>query len=391
MITEHAPLAPSSAPQWGYCSGSVAANLQAPDVNAARTREGTASHWVGAEVLDHWRRPYETNVPVMLCTDLIGKTAPNGVVIDEEMAEGAEYWVQEVLDVCGDGHLPRLLVEERVNMPDIHPDNWGTEDSSAWIPDLNTLYLWDYKYGHREVDAVENLQLIDYVKGLLNTHMIPPTARVVMRVVQPFCYHAPSTVREWVQTVEQLTPWFEHLSRQAHEAMTCPTMTAGKHCRDCAAISRCSTAKRAGYSVITYAGEPYDISILEGPDLAAERRILTEGLQIVKARLKAVDDELYQQVSDGDKSSGLTLETKQGRLAWTVSPAEAILFAEQFQIDVTKPAARTPTQAIAAASKETRPMFAKAVKAITERPSTGVKLVQVENSKTARAFNRSKK
>ena len=377
-MSAHAPLAPSSAPVWGHCPGSVVANLQAPDVFSERAREGEASHWVGAECL---------NKPNSACIAWLGKTAPNGVVIDEEMAEGAQAWVNDVLSTSAKHGAPHgLLVEHRVTMPNIHPDNWGTLDSAIWLPECNTLYIWDYKYGHREVDVFENLQLIDYVAGLIGELGLTGETRVIMRVVQPFCYHAVGTVREWSVTVLDLIPYLNQLTEAANQARTTPTMTAGRHCRDCYAVARCATARRATYSVITYAGEPYDINTLDGPDLAIERRVLANGLLIVKARLEALEDTLHAQIAKGNHTSGLTLQTTTGRLKWTVPAEQAIALALQFGIDISKPTAMTPTQAVNRVNSDMRPIFKTTIENATTRPSTGMKLIPIENSRSAYAF-----
>jgi len=384
MNTEHAPLAPSSAPQWAFCSGSVPANLNAPDIECERTRAGTASHWVGGEALNSWLKHRKQGVTD--CTNWIGETAPNGVVVDEEMAEGAQQWVDDVLELSATYGAPHgLAVEQRVKMPNIHPLNWGTLDTRGWFPETNTLYAWEYKFGHREVPVFENYQLIDYVAGLIQEPMNAKTT-VVLRVVQPFCYYARDQIREWKTSLGELTPYFNRLTDQAHEAMTTPTLTAGLHCRDCAAINRCPTARRAGYSVITYAGEAYDLETLRGSDLAVERDILRVGLTLVKARLEAVEDQIYASVKKGDHSSGLTVQSKEGRLKWDVPTGQAIALGWQFGADLSKPGAVTPLQAIKKIPKDLRPAFESVLRSSTSRPSSGLELVKLEDSRTARAF-----
>ena len=91
----HAPLAPSAAPQWAHCSGSVMANAHAADSEAPRTRAGSASHWVVAECLDLWKRPEGSTT---VASDWLGATCPeNGVVIDTEMTEGAQIPVAKFI------------------------------------------------------------------------------------------------------------------------------------------------------------------------------------------------------------------------------------------------------------------------------------------------------
>jgi hypothetical protein len=213
------------------------------------------------------------------------------------------------------------------------------------------------------------------------------STKVVMRVVQPFCYHAPEPIREWVTSVEDLQFWFRVLRDKAKQALgPNPTMTSGTHCRDCAAIARCRTARRTGYSVIQYANEPYEINTLDGADLAVERHILEVGLTVVKARLEAVEDQLHQTIVSGDISSGLTIKAGQGRLGWSAPIPVVLALGQQFGADLSKEAAVTPTQAIKLVPSEMRSAFRQATPSITSRPSTGLKLIPADDSPAARAF-----
>ena len=54
-MSAHALLAPSSAPIWGHCSGSVLAQQSAANIDTQQSREGTAAHWVGSECLKAWQ------------------------------------------------------------------------------------------------------------------------------------------------------------------------------------------------------------------------------------------------------------------------------------------------------------------------------------------------
>ena len=384
MIGEHAPLAPSSAPQWGYCSGSVSANFLAADSAAQRTREGEASHWVAAEVLSYWARPDRASV--VLCTDFLGFKAPNGVIVDDEMVEGADIFVREVLDVCGKGDLARIRVEERTHASQIHEHCWGTYDAAAFLAPSNVLHVWDYKYGHREVSAVKNYQLICYVAGLANEYPINDQTVVIMHVVQPFCYHAEAPEYEWQRTWSGLQPYIERLRQAAHAAMTAPAMTSGIHCRDCAAVGRCSTARQHCYSIVSYVNEPYAIETMAGPDLACERRILQDGVKVAKARLEAVEDQLRDQVSKGDRSSGLTLQNKKGRVKWLAPIEVVIAYARQFGVDVSRPDVLTPAQTEKKIPADIRPAFKQGMGRLTTQGSSGTSLVPAENSRAVHAF-----
>lgn len=387
---EHAILAPSSAVQWGNCSGSVSAQAALPNLETAETREGTAAHWVGSEVLLNIQAPGRgpTN-----CGAFIAKQAPNGVCIDDKMAEGAQLFVDEVAEVCDRFDAwPFLVVEYRVYMPQIHPENWGTLDAALYLPDRRLLFLWDYKHGHRECKPYENEQLIDYAAGLLHTYQIDGITEqrttLVARIIQPFCYYATGPINEWCVTLSDLRAYWNTLTQKAHEAYDNPTLSTGLWCRDCRAVGDCSATRKARYNWIELVNAPYEMDEMDAADLAVELEILDEGLAVAKARREAIKDNLKHRISNGETGSGLTLETSSGRLEWSVPPAQARALCAQFGVDVSKDAVLTPTQAKAAAPKEIRPLLAQVMENATRRPAGSLKLVPVGESRTARAFQR---
>ena len=391
MSGEHAPLAPSSAPQWGHCSGHVMAAAQAPELESESSRRGTAAHWVGSEVLGNFQSPQE-GLPI-LCSDFIGKTAPNGVVIDDEMAEGADIYTSDVLAVAQEhGAVQKMLVEHRVHAPQIHDKNWGTLDCAIPLIDEGVIYLWDYKNGHRETRAKGNLQLVNYMAGLyaeLNINGLQDQhIRVVMRIVQPFCYKAKGAVDEWSFLLSDLRAYFNQLHAKAHEAFDKPTLSTGPWCRDCPAVKNCSAARRAAYNLIDYVNAPYQMDTMTGAELAVERTILENGLVAAKARAQAIEDELHSRVSDGATDTGLSLEASRGRSAWTIPVEQAVALAGQFGADISKPGVKTPTQSVAAVPRELRQQFEQVLATVTHRPAGGLKLIEAGDTLGARVFKR---
>lgn len=388
-MSEHAPLAPSSAPQWGHCSGSIAAQANIPDRESEATREGTAAHWVVSETLlnhrDNRDGPRE-------CVGYLGATDPQGLLIDDKMVEGAQMMVDDVLEVAHRFNgLPYLLIEHRVYMPKIHPQNWGTLDVGLYLPDRQLLFIWDYKHGHRETGP-GSLQFVGYLQGLCEKYQIDglldQQTRYVARVVQPYCYYAAGPVREQTGFLSDLRPQWDQLATKAHEAFSNPTLSTGLWCRDCKAVGTCSAARRAGYNFIDLVNEPYEMDRMRGADLAVERGILADGLAVAKARLEAIEDELHHRVTAGETDSGLTVETSAGRLVWTVAPANARALAAQFGVDASKDAVLTPAQTLAAAPANVRPLLKQVMGKMTGRKAGKLKLVPADESRTARAFKR---
>lgn len=384
-MIDHAILPPSGAPLWGVCSASVVSQRGDPDFETPQQAAGTAGHWVGAECLENWRSP---GVSSLFCSDWVGSVAPNGVVIDEKTAEGAQVYVDDVLAVAQEhGALQDMLVEHRVRMPQIHAENWGTLDLGLSVLRANRVYVWDYKSGHRPVAARGNLQLIDYLAGLMNEFNLSPSVEFVIRVVQPFAYRANGPVSEWSGTLAELQPYFNQLARKATEALTQPTMTAGAHCRDCSAVGRCAEGRKHMYAFADYVDNPYVIDMMSGADLAAEREILRGALAVGKSRLEAVEDELAHRVKNGDTGSGLTVESQQSsRWYWAIPIPQAVTLCAQFGADISTPGALTPKQALALVDPGLKGAFTKTLRAVIKPPTTSLKLVPAGESLTARAF-----
>ena len=395
-MASHARLAPSSAPVWGYCSGSVIAAQAMPSAESEQSRNGTAAHWLAAHCLTEWKVGGTTDP-----RRLIGEVCPeNGVVIDAQMAEGAAVYVDDVISTLT--HIPggrdALVVEFRVHMPRIHPDNWGTLDAAAVLP--KSIFIWDYKHGHAKVKAEGNLQLANYLEGLctdeginilgytIDGQLLRSTHPVVIaRVVQPNAYDGKGPVDEWTFALPELEQYTARLWRQAQEVYTNPTLTSGAHCRYCSARGRCPALRDAVYNLIDIANAPLAFDDMTGADLATEREILKRGQTVLNARLEAVEDQLAHLVRGGDTSSGLALESVAGAAKWGVSPEQVVAVCSLMGLDVSRPHCDTPSQARAKLQPENRAAFDAAIKPLTKRKRT-LKLVDRSDTTAARVFGK---
>lgn len=391
MTAAHARLAPSSAPEWGYCSGSVAASALAPQGETEETRSGDAAHWVGAECLASWKAGH-TPDPVNQVAEYVGRVAPNGVVVDTGHAEGAAIYVDDVVSTLAPYAAGRdaLLIEHRVSMPAVHAtDNWGRLDSAAVLG--NRIYLWDYKHGHSRVAAVDNLQQVEYMEGMrtglgLDGHAVQ-AYEFDARVVQPNSYEVEGPVKAWRGMLTDIRGHINTLTSQAWDVDNNPTLTAGLHCKHCPARVNCPALRQSGYHAIDVGKLPVSFDRMNTRDLATERALLAHGLYITKARLDAVEDEIVHRLKAGEGAgSGLALGSSKGRLAWSVSPPQAIAAASLFGVDINKPACDTPTQARAKVPASQRALFDGATKNLTRRNSS-VAIVDASDTLVARAFS----
>lgn len=230
--------------------------------------DGEASHWA-MQLLLTGQVPTE------------GMQAPNGVMLTHEMIEGAHLIADDVtatLQRLGLG-LDALAVEVPVEIKRVHDLVWGTPDVRLWVTHAATLYVWDYKFGHRIVEVFENAQLVDYVAGCITQAGLDDRGvSVVVRIVQPRAFHKDGPVREWKFNGADIRGLVNISSGAVHEALgPDPRARVGPECRDCRARHACPTLQRAALSACDLAGRA---QALELPPAAAalEYRMLKRAL-----------------------------------------------------------------------------------------------------------------
>lgn len=377
MTDQHAPLAPSRAGRWGPdgCAGSAAMERAYPeDEESEESRQGTAAHWYMTEALQH--RP-----------NVLGMLTPNGYPIDLEMVQCAQSLLTDVRDTLAAATPGSTLrVEQRVSMArSVHPDNWGTPDIYLLDTAKRALHVWDYKYGHRYVDAFRNWQMLDYAIGILESEGIADAAsyRVTLTIAQPRNYAPEGPMREWYLSGAQLA---EHAAslRTAALAASQPDapLQTGPHCRDCLAAHACPALQRAAMAAV-------DVSYKQGSiDMPADAAglelcILTGGAERLKARKDALEEHLIGLVKGGASVAHWTMGRTQPRSRWT-QPPEAVITMGRLTagVELAQPLdVITPPQAIKAGVDPA------VVKAFSETPLGSLKLVPYNaDAAASRAF-----
>ncbi len=374
-MSDHAVLAPSSAPIWAYCAGAPKAEANYPDIETPEARDGTAAHWVFSESLVH----------DVLAAVFVGETAPNGVVVDEEMADSAAVMVAHCEEIMAQNPGGRMFVEYRVTMPGVHPQNWGTLDFAYWLP--GKLWLRDFKHGHESVDAT-SWQLKNYAIGLGMELTQDPDTVYDIGVVQPRCYRPNGPIDTHVMTGHELLDAMAHLRRQANEAMgPNPSMLPGKHCRRCKARRDCAAAKQGGYDTLFYVRQPFELHELNGHELAVELQQLEAAHQLLKGRIEAINEDLEIRVRRGETGTGHTIEAVSGNLNWHAPVSQVKALLAMAGIDPSADKLKTATQVIASAPKDKRDMVRELVNTVARR-NASAKLIKAADSQVARAFQR---
>lgn len=341
----HSILPPSSMARIVQCPGSVVMEASYPEGEPDQPAlDGEASHWGASEMLQG------------RLVD-IGDRAPNGVVLDQAMVEGADMIFDDVTKTLAPfGLTPAAgAAEVTMTIEAIHPLCFGTPDYRVWVPSgagrpRPTLYVWDYKFGFGPVEVFENWQLIAYSVGAIGQTRLPDTeVDVVARIVQPRAPHREGPIREWRFNGGDLRGYINRAVAAANEALgPNPRTIVGPECTHCRARHACPTLATAAATACDVAGkaQPFDPSPTA---MGVEMRHLARAEMLLKARKSGLEEQMMATIRRGAALPGWAIQFGPGRTVWTLPDAQVIEMAQMLGVDIAKPVeAKTPLQAKAA-------------------------------------------
>lgn len=372
-MSAHARLAPSAAHMWGPGGCPAYPRMAAlyPPAETEETQEGTAAHWVVSSML------LSNTVP------RVDDVAPNGVAVTADMIDGAQAIVSDTWALVRSEPGVRWHVETRVEMPGIHQDNWGTPDIFGYVPSRNLLFVKDYKYGHRYVDAFRNVQLVDYLDGAANYLGLDlAKVNVSLGIYQPRCFsHRGASVNIWETHGSALLPIVDALRHAALETDK-PDAPMSTHdgCRDCPARLSCPAALQtiATLAEFAYQGVPHDLS---DADCARVLTLLDGAIDRLNGSWEALSARVEAAARAGRPAPGWELKPGTTKDEWAV-PLEVIkLLGASIKKPLTKEVPLTPRQAQQAGVPET------VVKDLSKTKSPPLKLSRVTGAEAARAFS----
>jgi len=288
------------------CAASLLLQLMAaPLPDTRETKEGKAAHWHAMKYAQNHILPVGAKF----------KHDGEEWEVDADMFNGSKLYAYHTV---ASGRF-----EDPVGMPQIHEQCWGTPDYFNLQLHYQTraperLYVKDYKYGHRYVDAWRNWQLIAYAIGVINRLSLldDPNFPVTLVIIQPRCYRREGPVKEWNTTVGELFRYAMEIKRQVDIAMApgAPA-TTGPHCMDCAARHLCTTLQRGAMHVVQFA-HMADAADLPLEALGTEARLLLEAQQVVNARLEGLKAQIEALLRGGKAVPYWMLDDGRSMLKW---------------------------------------------------------------------------
>lgn len=368
-MSGHSFIAPSFASVWVHCQAAPLMAAMFPQLQESDDdRAGTAAHWVGSECLSA-----AGSAPAAF----LGRVAPNGVVIDQDIIDSVQVYV----DAVEAGPRPMLHIEQRIHAPCVHPDSWGTPD--AWEHLGGVVKIWDFKHGHVAVEPYENWQLINYAAGVLDRYvaggLVDQSIFFDLIVVQPRAQHRDGPVRTWRVRGSDLRGYVNRLAHAAAKVYQGDQPTqSGAHCTYCPGRLNCEAFTKSVGAALDYVGAAM-------PDLATAQQIGTELVlleraeQVIKARKAAAVERAEQLITSGEQVPGWQMATKYGRLNWS-QPVEVVA---AIVPNAVKTELITPTQAIQ------RKMITKEqaeLMGLLETPNRGRELIRDDGTRARLAF-----
>lgn len=356
-------LRPSAAPRWRRCPGSVA--LASPIVDAAgeslAREQGVAAHWVAQQLGQDG-----------VLTDL-GTVAPNGVVVDEDMLNAANIYVDHNVRTMGAG----MQVEQHVVCDVIHPECAGTPDAYAVSYKDCRVYVSDLKYGRRLVEA-DSDQLVVYAAGIANNAGLPlERVEVHLTVYQPRLYHPDGPMRTVVMRGNYFVSRVRALQIAAAQAMSPEAPCAiNPYCRHCPGRAQCPALREAALDSAELVGKAIATGL--PPDVVdQELRFLRHAQFLIESYATGLQAVAEHQIRSGHRSTVFELRSEPGRLQWREN---AVAFLQRYGPQVLKPAElKTPTQLKKVLGDEVVSLF-------SERTPGAAKLQEINMEKLNKRF-----
>lgn len=383
----HSVIPPSSASIWGApngCTGWPSMSARYPEEPSEDTLNGEASHWLGETLI---QMGAVMHVTPDIRDGLVGSAAPNGVIISDEMFEAAWEYANDVVREIRAHPGAMWAVEYHIKAPNVHKESFGTTD--AWLYDSvnQRLIAWDYKYGHKIVEAFENWQGINYVAGFFDMLGIDgvtdQTLRVEIRIVQPRAFHRDGAIRSWKLLGSELRPYITTLSNNAHISLSAGAVTrSGEHCIYCNARHACSAALTAGLGMYEAVNKPVPAE-LTPTQLGTQLAIIKRARKQLEYLESGYEEQLKALIRSGSRVPGWSVEQGVGNRQWSKPTEEILKLGELMGVDL-----KEPVKAISPAQAEKKGIDAAVIAAYVERKPGAMKVVPDNNNKAKEVFKK---
>jgi hypothetical protein len=329
----------------------------------AHTQEGIDCHATGEYLLiGHGELDYEGTKAAM---------KPKFALSIEMYTHACEY-----VDFVWSLKLASMAVELRLNCRNTHRlMGDGYADVIGFDHDGN-LHVVDLKYGHREVEARDNAQLLIYAKAYLEGKKNP--SKVYLHIYQArksdpassHCYEYTDFVEAWAKVAQAATRC------GADDA----ELHVGEHCRYCRGRLGCpalNEANMGNLEVVRTYEHPVDITVESAAaNLAMFQKIQDE----LKSSITGLEEFVLAKLRAGETSNHYVYAETLGNREWLMETEDIVTMGHAHGVELTTSKPVTPAQA------ERLGVSKELVASMTQRPSRGFKLKRASLRKAKKVF-----
>lgn len=300
---KHKKLSASGSHRWKHCPGSIALSETVPaPPSSVFAEEGTGAHALAEKVLKETPNAFY----------YVGREKFNGFEVNEEMAEAVQMYADHVLNVKNETK-GELIVEQKFELPHIHPDIGGTADTVI-KQEFGELHVIDFKYGAGiAVEVENNSQAMIYALGAA---LGGEYEEVHIHIVQPRAFHPDGPIRTWKIKFDDLIQWGKELKKAAMrtEEKDAP-LEAGEWCQFCPAKGVCPKLyeKAIVEAKIDFnSGKLPDTATMTDEHIAK----VINAKKLIVNWIEAVEDMAKMRLENGETIEGIKLVSKRTSREW---------------------------------------------------------------------------
>lgn len=353
----------SNAHMWSICEGYIhAANAYVEKYGrlpSPSADEGTMAHALAENALRQYFETHEYSIP----------DTHDEVIVPVDMKIKVRDYVDLCIGISDQYSINEIWIEHKFNCGFLDDDLFTRVDFACYDIVGKTLHVLDFKYGHRQVRARENPQLIIGAQSIIDTIVEEhrDVDRVEMTIYQPNGPTASMPVDVWEQCTlgvlgyaEALKLWYDSTNKDL-----CP----GGHCHYCDARGGCEAVTVALYegwdTMSTYNDIPPDFTAEQLEKMMAE----TEALKsLLRAHETGLEQMMVSRLKAGDDFPHWEYSTSLSDRKWDYPDEDIIGLGRSMGIDLEKKTLLSPKQAeVAGIPKEV-------INTLVRRDSTGLKL-----------------
>lgn len=311
----HSSIGASSSKRWFACPASVPLSEGVESKTSVYAEEGTSAHELAEYCLEE-----ELDAVHGIGLEF------NGFKVTTEMAEAVQVYLDAVRSRMSEDC--ELIIEERFDLKDIHPDAFGSNDAFILDHVRGKLTVLDYKHGQGiPVEVTGNTQLLYYALGGIQGY--DNIFEVDLVIVQPRCDHPDGPVRVWETDVEELMAFKDQLKEATQRVDKAREVArqnppsvydyaeSGDHCHFCPASGFCNKLRSKSYEVAQVSFDDETINPPSPESLTAEEisKVLRHS-DILEKWVKAVRAHAHQAVEMGEEIPGMKLVKRRANRKW---------------------------------------------------------------------------